>query len=163
MRMITGQETLAGRGIEKERNLHLTGGGEAKSVAAVMIKEMTGDPGILEVEAQEDHLDPQAVVRTTTVAEMRVEEEVQKRTSVRIVAAMNTPQAIQDVQKDKNSASFVSRSTMTMRIVTIARTPLLASSVEGILIINLKIAHVGNRINFARKRMTSVALAKKDR
>jgi hypothetical protein len=76
---------------------------------------------------------------------------------------MNTPQAIQDVQKDKNSASFVSRSTMTMRIVTIARTPLLASSVEGILIINLKIAHVGNRINFARKKMTSVVLAKKDR
>ena len=163
MRMTTGQETLAGREIEKERNLHLTGGGEAKSVAGVMIKEMTGDPGILEVEAQEDHLGPQAVARTTTVAEMRIEEEVQKRTSVRIAAAMNTPQAIQDAQKDKNSASFVSRSTMTMKIVTIARMPLLANSVEATLIINLKIAHGGNRINFGRKRMTSVVLAKKDR
>ena len=163
MRMITGQETLAGHGIEKERNLHLTGGGEVKSVVVVTTKEMIGDPGILEVEAQEAHLDPQAVVRTTMVVEMRIEGEVQKRTGVRIVAAKNTPQAIQDAQKDKNSASFVSRSTMTTRIVTIARTPLLANSVEGTLIINLKIAHVGNRINFARKKMTSVVLAKKDR
>ena len=163
MRMTTGQETLADRGIEKERNLHLTGGGEVKSVVVVTTKEMIGDPGILEVEAQEAHLDPQAVGRTTMVVEMRIEGEVQKRTGVRIVAAKNTPQAIQDAQKDKNSASFVSRSTMTTRIVTIARTPLLANSVEATLIINLKIAHVGNRINFARKKMTSVVLAKKDR
>ena len=163
MRMTTDQETLADHGTGKERNPHLTGGGEVKIVVAVMTKEMIGDPGILEVEAQETHLDPQAVVRTTMAAEMRVEEETQKGTGARIAAVKNMSQVTQDAQKDKSSASSVSRSTMTTKIVTIARMPLLANSVEATLIINLKIAHVGNRINFVRKRMISVVLVKKDR
>ena len=163
MRMTTDQETLADHETEKERNPHLTGGGEVKIVVAVMTKEMIGDPGILEVEAQEGHLEPQVVVRTTMAAEMRVEEETQKGTGARVAAVKSMLQVTQDAQKDKNSASSVSRSTMTTKTVTIARMPLLANSVEATLIINLKIAHVGNRINFVRKRMTSVVLAKKDR
>ena len=163
MRITTDQETLADHGTEKERNPHLTGGGEVKNVVAVMTKEMIGDPRILEVEAQEAHLDPQVVVQTTMTAEMRVEEETRKGTGARVAAVKNTLQVTQDAQKDKNSASSVSRSTMTTKTVTIARMPLLANSVEATLIINLKIAHVGNRINFVRKRMSSVVLAKKDR
>ena len=163
MRMTTDQETLVDHETEKERNLHLTGGGEVKSVVAVMTKEMIGDPRILEVEAQEAHLDPQVVVRTTMTAEMRVEGETRKGTGARVAAVKNTLQVTQDAQKDKNSASSVSRSTMTTKTVTIARMPLLANSVEATLIINLKIVHVGNRINFVRKRMSSVVLAKKDR
>ena len=163
MRMTTDQETLADHETEKERNPHLTGGGEVKNVVAVMTKEMIGDPGILEVEAQEAHLDPQAVVRTTMAAEMRVEEETRKGTGARVAAVKSMLQVTQDAQKDKNSASSVSRSTMTTKTVTIARMPLLANSVEATLIINLKIAHVGNRINFVRKRTSSVVLAKKDR
>ena len=161
--MTTSRETLVDHGTEKERNLHLTGDGEVKSVVVVTTKEMIEDLGILEVEAQEGHLDPQAVGRTTMVAEMRIEEEIQKRTDARTVAAMNMSRVTRDVRKDKSFAFFVSRSTMTTKIVTIARTPLLANSVDATLIINLKIAHGGNRINFARKKMTSVVLVKKDR
>ena len=163
MRMTTDQETLVDHETEKERNLHLTGGGEVKSVVAVMTKEMIGDPRILEVEAQEAHLDPQVVVRTTMTAEMRVEEETRKGTGARVAAVKSMLQVTQDAQKDKNSASSVSRLTMTTKTVTIARMPLLANSVEATLIINLKIVHVGNKINFVRKRTSSVVLAKKDR
>ena len=163
MRMTTDQETLADHETEKERNPHLTGGGEVKNVVAVMTKEMIGDPRILEVEAQEAHLDPQVVVRTTMAAEMRVEEETRKGTGARVAAVKNMLQVTQDAQKDKNSASSVSRSTMTTKTVTIARMPLLANSVEATLIINLKIVHVGNKTNFVRKRTSSVVLAKKDR
>ena len=163
MRMTTDQETLADHETEKERDPHPTGGGEVKNVVAVMTREMIGDPRILEVEAQEAHLDPQVVVRTTMTAEMRVEEETRKGTGARVAAVKNTLQVTQDAQKDKNSASSVSRSTMTTKTVTIARMPLLANSVEATLIINLKIVHVGNKINFVRKRMSSVVLAKKDR
>ena len=163
MRMTTDQETLADHETEKERNPHLTGGGEVKNVVAVMTREMIGDPRILEVEAQEAHLDPQAVVRTTMAAEMRVEEEIRKGTGARVAAVKSMLQVTQDAQKDKNSASSVSRSTMTTKTVTIARMPLLANSVEATLIINLKIVHVGNKINFVRKRTSSVVLAKKDR
>ena len=80
MRMTTSRETLVDHGTEKERNLHLTGDGEVKSVVVVTTKEMIEDFGILEVEGQEGHLDPQAVGRTTMVAEMKIEEETQKRT-----------------------------------------------------------------------------------
>ena len=163
MGMTTGQETLVDHETEKEANLHLTGGGEVKSVVAVMTKEMIENPEILEVEAQEAHLDPQAVVRTTMVAEMRIEKEIQKRTGARIAVVKSTLQVIQDARKDKNSASFVSRSTMTTKIATIARTRPPANSVEATLITSLKIAHDGSRINFGRKRTTSVVLVKKDR
>ena len=163
MRMTIDQETLVDHETEKERDPHPTGGGEVKNVVAVMTREMIGDPRILEVEAQEAHLDPQVVVRTTMTAEMRVEEETRKGTGARVAAVKNTLQVTQDAQKDKNSASSVSRSTMTTKTVTIARMPLLANSVEATLIINLKIVHVGNKINFVRKRTSSVVLAKKDR
>ena len=163
MRMTIGQETLVDHETEKERDPHLTGGGEVKNVVAVMTKEMIGDPRILEAEAQEAHLDPQVVVRTTMTAEMRVEEETRKGTGARVAAVKSMLQVTQDAQKDKNSASSVSRSTMTTKTVTIARMPLLANSVEATLIINLKIVHVGNKINFVRKRTSSVVLAKKDR
>ena len=163
MRMTTDRETLVDHETEKERDPHLTGGGEVKNVVAVMTREMIGDPRILEVEAQEAHLDPQAVVRTTMAAEMRVEEETRKGTGARVAAVKSMLQVTQDAQKDKNSASSVSRSTMTTKTVTIARMPLLANSVEATLIINLKIVHVGNKINFVRKRTSSVVLAKKDR
>ena len=161
--MTTGLETLVDHEIGKEINPHLTGDGEVKSVVVVTTKEMIEDLGILEVGAQEGHLDPQAVGRTTMVAEMKIEEETQKRTDARTVAVKNMLQVTRDARKDKSSAFFVSRSTMTMKIVTIARMPLLANSVEVTLITNLRIAHDGSRINFGRKRMTSVVLAKKGR
>ena len=166
MRMTTDQETLVDHETEKERDPHLTGGGEVKNVVAVMTKEMIGDPRILEVEAQEAHLDPQAVDRTTmvtAVVETMVEEEIQKRTNVRTVVVKIILQVILNVHKDKDSASSVSRLTMIMKIVTIAKTHLLVNSVEAILTTHHKIAHDGNRINFEKKRMTSDVLAKKDR
>ena len=149
--------------IEGEINLLLTEDGGVKSVVAEMIMEMIGDPEILEVETQGVLLDPQAVDRTTTVAEMKVEEEIQKRANVKTVVVKIILQEIRNVHKDRNSVSSVSRSTMTMITVTTAKTHLLVNSVEGILTTHHKIAHVGNRINFEKKRMTSDALAKKDR
>ena len=149
--------------IEGEINLLLTEDGGVKSVVAEMIMEMIGDPEILEVETQGVLLDPQAVDRTTTVAEMKVEEEIQKRANVKTVVVKIILQEIRNVHKDRNSVSSVSRSTMTMITVTTAKTHLLVNSVEAILTTHHKIAHVGNRINFEKKRMTSDALAKKDR
>ena len=152
--------------IEKETNPHLTGDGEAKSVVVVTTKEMIEDTGIPEAEAQEAHLDPQAVDRTTmvtAVVETMVEEEIQKRTNVRTVVVKIILQVILSVHKDKDSASSVSRSTTIMIIVTIARMHLLVNSVEATLITSPKIAHDGNRISFEKRRMTSAALVKKVR
>ena len=161
--MTTGRGTLVGHETEKEINPHLIGGGEVKSVVAVTIMERIGDPEILEVVAQEVLLDPQAVDRTTMIAEMKVEEEIQKRANVKTVVVKIILQEIRIAHKDRSSASSVSRSTMTMITVTTAKTHLLVNSVEGILTTHHKIAHVGNRINFEKKRTTSDALAKKDR
>ena len=152
--------------IEKETNPHLTGDGEAKSAVVATTKEMIGDTGIPEAEAQEAHLDPQAVGQTTmvtVVVETMVGEEIQKRTNVRTVVVKIILQVILSVHKDKDSASSVSRSTTIMIIVTIARMHLLVNSVEVILTTHRKIAHDGNRINFEKKRMTSDVQVRKER
>ena len=128
-----------------------------------MIMGMVVDPEIREVEILEVPLDLQVVGQMMKMMKIKDEEEDQEKGNVKIVVVTTIPQGTQTVHEDKNSVSSVSRLTMTMTTVTIARTHLLANSVEATLIINLKIAHVGNKINFIRKRTSSVVLAKKDR
>ena len=128
-----------------------------------MIMGMVVDPEIREVEILEVPLDLQVVGQMMKTMKIEDEEEDQEKRNVKIVVVKTIPQETQTVHEDKNSVSSVSRSTTIMKIVTIAKTHLLVNSVEVILTTSHKIAHDGNRINFGRKRMTSVVLVKKDR
>ena len=161
--MATGREILVVHEIEGEINLLLTEGGGVKSVVAEMIMEMIGDPEILEVETQGVLLDPQAVDRTMTTVGMKDEKEIQGKRNVKTAVARIILQEIQNVHRDKNSASSVNHLIMTMITVTIARMHLLVNSVEVILTTHRRIAHGGNRINSEKKRMISDVQVKKER